>query len=48
MACARWADWFRDKVGSGTAVLATVLNDKPLIVATVTDDLIKRSGPESR
>ncbi|MCB9422924.1 MAG: alanine--tRNA ligase [Ardenticatenaceae bacterium] len=36
------ADWFRDKVGSGTAVLATVLNDKPLIVATVTDDLIKR------
>jgi alanyl-tRNA synthetase len=36
------ADWFRDKMGSGTAVLATVLNDKPLIVATVTDDLIKR------
>ena len=36
------ADWFRDKVGSGTAVLATVLNGKPLIVATVTDDLIKR------
>ncbi len=36
------ADWFRDKVGSGTAVLATVLNDKPLIVATVTEDLIKR------
>jgi alanyl-tRNA synthetase len=36
------ADWFRDKMGSGTAVLATVLNDKPLIVATVTDDLIKQ------
>ena len=36
------ADWFRDKMGSGTAVLATVLNGKPLIVATVTDDLIKR------
>ena len=36
------ADWFRDKVGSGTAVLATVLNNKPLIVATVTEDLIKR------
>ncbi len=35
-------DWFRDKVGSGTAVLATILNDKPLIIATVTDDLIKR------
>lgn len=36
------ADWYRDKVGSGTAVLATVLNDKPVIIATVTDDLIKR------
>ncbi|MCB8966976.1 MAG: alanine--tRNA ligase, partial [Ardenticatenaceae bacterium] len=36
------ADWFRDKVGSGTAVFGTVVNDKPLIVATVTDDLIKR------
>ncbi len=36
------ADWFRDKVGSGTAVLATVQNNKPLIIATVTEDLIKR------
>jgi len=36
------ADWYRDKVGSGTAVLATVSNGKPLLVATVTDDLIKR------
>ncbi|MCA9934595.1 MAG: alanine--tRNA ligase [Ardenticatenaceae bacterium] len=36
------ADWFRDKVGSGTAVFGTVVNDKPLIIATVTDDLIKR------
>ena len=36
------ADWFRDKVGSGTAVFGTVVNDKPLIVATVTEDLIKR------
>jgi alanyl-tRNA synthetase len=35
-------DWFRDKVGSGTAVLATIINDKPLIIATVTDDLIRR------
>ncbi|MFO7539874.1 MAG: alanine--tRNA ligase [Chloroflexota bacterium] len=35
-------DWFRDKVGSGTAVLATVINNKPLIIATVTDDLIRR------
>ena len=36
------ADWYRDKVGSGVAVLATVSNDKPVIIATVTDDLIAR------
>jgi alanyl-tRNA synthetase len=36
------ADWYRDKVGSGTAVLATVSDGKPLLIATVTDDLIKR------
>ena len=36
------ADWYRDKVGSGTAVLVTVTNGKPLLIATVTDDLIKR------
>jgi len=35
-------DWFKDKVGSGTAVLATVNNGKPIIIAAVTDDLIKR------
>ncbi len=36
------ADWFRDKVGSGVAVFATVQDEKPLLVATVTDDLIAR------
>ncbi|MCB8983302.1 MAG: alanine--tRNA ligase [Ardenticatenaceae bacterium] len=36
------ADWFRDKVKTGTAVFAVIQNDKPLFVATVTDDLIKR------
>lgn len=36
------ADWFRDKVGSGTAVLGALLNDKPMFIATVTDDLIQR------
>ncbi|MBK8989175.1 MAG: alanine--tRNA ligase [Chloroflexi bacterium] len=36
------ADWFRDKVKTGTAVFAAVQNDKPIFVATVTDDLIKR------
>jgi alanyl-tRNA synthetase len=36
------ADWFRDKVGTGAAVFATVSRGKPLLVATVTDDLIAR------
>lgn len=36
------ADWFRDKVGSGVAVLAAVSNGKPVFIATVSDDLIKR------
>lgn len=36
------ADWFRDKVGSGVAVLAAVNDDKPVFVVTVSDDLVKR------
>ena len=36
------ADRFRDNVKSGTAVLATVKNDKPIIIAVVTKDLIPR------
>jgi alanyl-tRNA synthetase len=36
------SDWFQDKVGSGVAVLATVSSGKPVIIARVTDDLIKR------
>ncbi|MCO5195110.1 MAG: alanine--tRNA ligase [Anaerolineae bacterium] len=36
------ADWFRDRVGSGVAVLATVKDDHPLLVAVVTQDVIKR------
>ena len=35
-------DWFRDRVKSGVAVLGTVSNGKPVIIATVTDDLIAR------
>ena len=35
------ADWYRDKVRSGVAVIATILNDKPVIIATVTEDLIE-------
>ena len=36
------ADWFRDRVASGVAVLATVKDDRPLLIATVTEDVIKR------
>ncbi len=35
-------DWFRDKAKSGVVVLATVNNDKPLFIAAVTKDFIKR------
>ena len=36
------ADRFRDEVGSGVGVFATVRNDKPLLVAVVSKDLIAR------
>jgi alanyl-tRNA synthetase len=36
------ADRFRDKEKSGVAVLGTVSNGKPLLVAMVTDDLVQR------
>jgi len=36
------ADWFRDKVSSGVAVFGTIHNDKPMLIATVTEDLIQR------
>jgi alanyl-tRNA synthetase len=36
------ADWFRDRVASGAAVLATVTDSKPVIIVTVTEDLIDR------
>jgi alanyl-tRNA synthetase len=36
------ADRFRDRAGSGVAVLGTVQNDKPVLIATVTPDLIAR------
>ncbi len=38
----KMADRFRDNTPSGTAVLATVKNDKPIIIAVVTKDLIPR------
>jgi alanyl-tRNA synthetase len=35
-------DWFRDKLGSSVVAVGAVLDDKPLIVAAVTDDLVAR------
>ncbi|MEW5986264.1 MAG: alanine--tRNA ligase [Chloroflexota bacterium] len=35
-------DWFRDKVGSGVVVLATIKDERPMIIAAVTEDLVKR------
>ena len=35
-------DRFRERLGSGVAVLAAVHNERPVIVAAVTDDLVKR------
>ncbi len=36
------ADQFRQRYPSGVVALASVLDDKPLIIAAVTPDLIKR------
>jgi alanyl-tRNA synthetase len=36
------ADWFRGRVDSGVAVLGAIKDDRPILVATVTDDLIQR------
>ena len=35
-------DWFRDKLGSSVVVLGAIINDKPMLIATVTQDLIAR------
>jgi alanyl-tRNA synthetase len=36
------ADWFRDRVKSGVAVLAAVSDNKPLLIVAVTEDLTRR------
>jgi alanyl-tRNA synthetase len=36
------ADWFRDRVGSGVAVLSAVSDNKPLIIVAATEDLNPR------
>ncbi|MCH8205573.1 MAG: alanine--tRNA ligase, partial [Chloroflexi bacterium] len=35
-------DWLRDKLGSGVVVLGSVLNERPILVAMVTQDLVAR------
>ena len=35
-------DWLRDKLGSAVVVLGAVLNDRPVLVAMVTDDLVAK------
>lgn len=35
-------DWFRDKLGSAVIVLGAVVDEKPMLVASVTQDLIER------
>jgi alanyl-tRNA synthetase len=35
-------DWLRDKVGSGVVVLGTTLNEKPQLLAIVTNDLLSK------
>ena len=37
-------DYLRDKLGSGVVVLGTVINDRPMLVAMVTSDLIEAKG----
>ena len=34
-------DWLREKLGSGVVVLGTVLDNRPVLVAMVTPDLVK-------
>ena len=35
-------DWLRDKMGSGVIVLGSVIDERPLLVSMVTNDLVAR------
>jgi alanyl-tRNA synthetase len=35
-------DWLRERLGSSVVVVGSVLNDKPQLVAAVTQDLVRR------
>ncbi len=41
-------DWLRDKLGSGVVVLGSVMNDRPVMVAMVTPDLVERGLDAAR
>ena len=36
------SDWFRDRLGSSVVVVGSVINEKPMLIAAVTPDLINR------
>jgi alanyl-tRNA synthetase len=36
------ADFLRDKLGSAVVVLGAVIDDRPIFIATVTPDLVKK------
>jgi alanyl-tRNA synthetase len=35
-------DWFRDRLGSSVVVLGAVIDEKPMLVGAVTEDLVER------
>ena len=41
-------DWLRDKLGSGVLVLGAVMNERPVLIAMVTRDLVDRGLDASR
>ncbi len=41
-------DWLRDKLGSGVLVLGAVMNERPVLIAMVTQDLVDRGLDASR
>ncbi len=36
------SDWFRDRVPSGVAVFGAIKDERPILIAAVTDDLVER------
>jgi alanyl-tRNA synthetase len=42
------SDWFRDRVSSGIAVFGAVKDERPILIAAVTDDLVEKGVSASR